>query len=320
MSYSVGSSGPDVVSIQNALNAAGANPRLVPDGNFGPATEAAVRQFQTAHGLTSDGVVGPATIAKMGTKIGVPIAVTGATKSGGLGMWDSVLAAFHGFTVPLEGETPYMYTDVRGLVTTGIGNLIDPIGTALNLPWKHADGSLASQQEVIDAWNTVKQAWPGVQSAASQKLTNIRLDDNAIADLVAQRLKQNDAILRERYPNYPNWPADAQLGLNSMAWAMGPAFNFPDFSLAVNKSPPDFKSAADLSHMNETGNPGLIPRNQANRQLFLNAAEALARHDNPAKLWYPGAVGLAVGLIGLVVGTTILAVSGILWWMTRGGS
>src|ERR1035437_4566417 len=50
---SVGSTGPDVVCLQNALGG------LTVDGNFGPATKAAVMAFQTAHGLVADGVFGP---------------------------------------------------------------------------------------------------------------------------------------------------------------------------------------------------------------------------------------------------------------------
>lgn len=38
------------------------------DGNFGAGTDTATRAWQTAHGITADGIVGPATWAKVGVK------------------------------------------------------------------------------------------------------------------------------------------------------------------------------------------------------------------------------------------------------------
>jgi len=64
-----GSSGNSVKLIQNYLNAiaeglgisADVMPRLTADGIFGPATDRAVRAFQSIFGLTTDGIVGPST-------------------------------------------------------------------------------------------------------------------------------------------------------------------------------------------------------------------------------------------------------------------
>ena len=56
--YKIGSRGEVVRQIQKALH-------LIPDGIFGELTEEAVRQFQTDNGLKVDGIVGPATLAKL---------------------------------------------------------------------------------------------------------------------------------------------------------------------------------------------------------------------------------------------------------------
>jgi peptidoglycan hydrolase-like protein with peptidoglycan-binding domain len=59
-SSSEGAPGGDAVArLQSALH-------LTPDGDFGPATEAAVKRLQARHGLTVDGVVGPATWSILG--------------------------------------------------------------------------------------------------------------------------------------------------------------------------------------------------------------------------------------------------------------
>jgi hypothetical protein len=59
-----GDTGPQVRVLQRALAHLGYSPGTI-DGQYGPSTTAAVKSFQTAHGLTADGIAGPKTIAAL---------------------------------------------------------------------------------------------------------------------------------------------------------------------------------------------------------------------------------------------------------------
>jgi hypothetical protein len=62
--YQRGARGEEVALVQSALKHFGVYPGPV-DGSFGGGTEAAIRQFQHAEGLTEDGVVGPDTWTRL---------------------------------------------------------------------------------------------------------------------------------------------------------------------------------------------------------------------------------------------------------------
>lgn len=65
-SLRLGSRGSRVRALQAGLSAVFPDyARLVEDGIFGPATDAAVREFQRRSGLVADGIVGPATAKQL---------------------------------------------------------------------------------------------------------------------------------------------------------------------------------------------------------------------------------------------------------------
>lgn len=151
-------------------------------------------------------------------------------------MRPSVFAAFPTFVTRFEGRLPFMYLDVKGLVTTAIGNLIDPMLPALALPWLHkSDGLPATRAEIVNEWNKVKaaQVLRRLGGGHFAQLTRLCLADDAIDALVRARLSLNESILHSGFGGWDLYPAAAQLGILDMAWNMGPAFGFPKFRAAA---------------------------------------------------------------------------------------
>lgn len=217
-------------------------------------------------------------------------------------MHPMVRQVFRRFNEPMEGVVPFMYLDIKGLVTVGVGNLVDPVNYATSLPfqWKvkagvPKSGQKASAAEISEEWNRLKADKTLAQKGhrACKAITNLELTDAAINNLIATRLESNEKILKKyaAFQNFDKWPADAQLALHSMSWAMGaggPA-KFATLCTACKKL--DFATAADNCKMKEAGNPGIVPRNRANKQLFLNAAAVMAGEGDgfydKSRLYYP---------------------------------
>ncbi|WP_230423797.1 N-acetylmuramoyl-L-alanine amidase [Streptomyces radicis] len=120
-----GSSGAQVNALQYLLNQNGQDAGTV-DGQFGPATEAAVRAFQTAKGLGSDGIVGRQTwtaLLSAGAQTSLGQGSTGEAVS----RLQRALTAALGRTIsvdgqfgPLTGQAVTDYQSSRGLDADGL--------------------------------------------------------------------------------------------------------------------------------------------------------------------------------------------------------
>jgi GH24 family phage-related lysozyme (muramidase) len=207
----------------------------------------------------------------------------------------SVINAWHAFSTPLEGRVHWMYLDILGLVTAGVGNLADPIGLALIMPWVMPDGSPAPHDQIRRDWTALKaqQQLKKLHYKYAANVTKVRLTDAGIDAMVAKKLEQNALYLRQTYfPDWNKWPADAQLGALSMAWAVGPGFptKFGNFTrFAKEQKWLEAMASCKIRETNADGSPnaGIVPRNRANRLCFANAETVRRGGMDPEVLHWP---------------------------------
>lgn len=198
-------------------------------------------------------------------------------------MRDDTFAEWLANTERLEGKVPWCYLDVKGLVTVGVGNLIDDPGRpggwalALRCPFvRNSDGQPANDLEIIEEWKRVK-GQPDLARLghrAAKAFTRLHLTDEGIAQIVRSKLAQNENFLRVRFTEYDTWPQTVIQAVNALAWACGAAFRFPKLEDALRER--DWSTCAKECHIDAHGNPGVVPRNAWMQELFERAAAECA--------------------------------------------
>jgi hypothetical protein len=226
-------------------------------------------------------------------------------------MRKAVLDRYVEFTAPLEGVFLWMYQDVKGLITTGIGNLIDasqylpshPETPASMLPWKHPDGTPATPAEIAAEWLAFKaqpeMAHYPASSKKVQNATTLRLTMTDVLDLVDRALLANEDTLKKVFGDWDRWPADAQMAALSMTWAVG-ANVFAEFGncknsllkghfheVTIRATSSDGKEQASECDISTHNNAGIVPRNAQNRLCFNNAQIVVDAGLDPEVLYWP---------------------------------
>ena len=212
-------------------------------------------------------------------------------------MRQAVSDGFYDWSKQYEGAVNSCYQDVKGLVSIGVGILADPVGLMLSLPLRWKDGTLATPGDIRAEYERIKALGKGTIADGNpaamggwtyaKPYCNLHLDDAGMHYVVERKLSEMETILKRRYPNWDAYPADAQLGVMSYSWAMGPTYQFPapKFARAVLTS--QWLTASNECHLQESGNPGVKPRNAAMDLLFRNASVVEAQQMDPDVLYFP---------------------------------
>lgn len=218
-------------------------------------------------------------------------------------MRPSVAAAWPGHAALYEGRLNHMYLDTLGLVTTGIGYLIDreggatPPPSALALPWLTASGARASQESIAAEWKAIKARTDLARlgGRAFAAVAVLHLDWSTVDGLLGPKTATFWARLALSLPSLEAWPADAQMAALDLAWQNGPAFldskladgawRWPNMRAALLAR--DFTAAALAvpDPRPDAGDDDHGDRAEYRKRLFRNAARVVALRLDPAVLW-----------------------------------
>lgn len=200
---------------------------------------------------------------------GSPPPSTGPTPDAASLVKPEVWASFPAWIEQYEGRKSWMYRDTHpaGLVSSGVGNLLDPIALAMPLPWLRPDNTAATQNEIRADWTRVKALPRAMLAERYRTPAALHLAETTITQLVHQTMAIHLRAVAKTFPDIASYPAPVQTAILGMAWLAGP-YNFfkrPAFVAAARAR--DWKAAANTCKLKNA----TATRDDAHRALFLSA-------------------------------------------------
>lgn len=193
-----GDSGPAVQALQAQLVKHGAS--VVTDGAFGPATDSAVRAFQSGHGLGADGVVGPATWTELlGTGGGgsVPGSSYDSLSEDQLANARMILGVGKGAGVPEQGWVVALATAMQE-------------STLVNVDYGDRDSLGLFQQRTSQGWGTEAEIMDPVLASKAFYGVAAHTPNPGLLDIAGWEsmsvTQAAQAVQRSAYPDaYAKW-------------------------------------------------------------------------------------------------------------------
>jgi GH24 family phage-related lysozyme (muramidase) len=159
-----------------------------------------------------------------------------------------------------EGLVPWLYCDLRGFVTVGVGDKVTP-ASVLTTPLTHlVDGSPANSEEKASAFIRVQNFFTkGLTAQAYRAVSDLRLDYVFCRRRLACRVK-NEFVpaIEKQCPQFAVFPVEAKLVLVDIAYNVGIAGFATFVQLIEDCNSLQFGAAAQQVH---TAKEGEDPRN-----------------------------------------------------------
>ncbi len=188
-----------------------------------------------------------------------------------------------------EGHVTYMYLDIKGNVTVGLGHLIRNAAEAKQLRFfERGTTNPVHPAHIENAFNKVLNSrLAGSKHTAFKDMTHIDLDLDEIENLFDDDVMQFIHELNHKFTDFETYPASAQLGMLDLAYNMGTtrfAEGFPVFRDALKFR--NWLKVAEESHRKEVDeegnvNEGMQNRNKVVRGWFLDAIKDEPFFVNP---------------------------------------
>ena len=128
-----------------------------------------------------------------------------------------------------EGSVPWMYLDTVGKVTVGVGLMLPNAMAAEGLGFL-LNGKSATPGEIAAEFARVTAMPKGRSAAFYRKPAGLELPEPVIESKLKETLLGFESHLRARLPEYDGLPDRAKLALLDMAYNLGPAKLFSEYT------------------------------------------------------------------------------------------